>query len=91
MNLFIASTKDIAGMNIAKQLIEKYRFEKLNETFYKNPIFLKSFQKIKIKLLFVDTEIVDTQFLENLFHPRLFVFLSRHSSIKGIPTLSVLV
>ena len=89
MNLFIASTKDIAGMNIAKQLIEKYGFEKLNENFYKNPIFLKSFQKIKIKLLFVDTEIVDTQFLENLFHPRLFVFLSRHSSIKGIPTLSV--
>jgi D-aminoacyl-tRNA deacylase len=89
LNLFIASTKDMAGMNIAKQLIEKYRFEQLSETFSKNPVFLKSFQKIKIKLLFVNTEIIDTQFLDNIFHPRLFVFLSRHSSVKGIPTLSV--
>ena len=89
MNLFIASTKDPAGMNIASQLIEKYCFEKLPETFYKNPIYLKSFQKIKIKLLFINAEIVDTQFLDALFHPRLFVFLSRHSSAKGIPTLSI--
>ncbi len=76
-------------MNIAKQLIEKYRFEKLTESFCKNPVYLKSFQKMKIKLLFVNTEIVDTQFLDALFHPRLFVFLSRHSSVKGIPTLSI--
>jgi len=89
LNLFIASTKDPAGMNIASQLIEKYCFEKLPETFYKNPIYLKSFQKIKIKLLLINAEIVDTQFLDALFHPRLFVFLSRHSSAKGIPTLSI--
>jgi len=89
LNLFIASTKDTAGMNIAKQLIEKYRFEKLSETFQNNPVYTKTFQNTKTKLLFVNTEIVDTQFLDSLFIPELIVFLSRHSSAKGIPTLSV--
>jgi D-aminoacyl-tRNA deacylase len=32
---------------------------------------------------------VDTQFLGDQFNPDLFVFLSRHSSASGIPTLSV--
>jgi len=89
LNLFIASTKDTAGMNIAKQLIENYNFEKLSETFHNNPVYSKTFQNKETKLLFVNTEIVDTQFLGSLFNPQLFVFLSRHSSAKGIPTLSV--
>lgn len=89
MILFIASTKDIAGMNITQQLIEKYNFKKLSETFHKNPVYTKKFQNKKIKLLFVNTRIVDTQFLGAIFNPRLLVFLSRHSSASGIPTLSV--
>jgi D-aminoacyl-tRNA deacylase len=89
LNLFIASTKDTAGMNIAKQLIDHYNFEKLSETFHKNPVYTKTFQNKETKLLFVNTEIVDTQFLGELFNPHLLVFLSRHSSAKGIPTLSV--
>jgi len=89
LNLFIASTKDTAGMNIAKQLIEQYNFEKLSESFHKNPVYSKTFQNKETKLLFVNTEIVDTQFLGDLFNPNLLVFLSRHSSASGIPTLSV--
>ncbi|MFC1486109.1 D-aminoacyl-tRNA deacylase [Thermoproteota archaeon] len=89
MILFIASTKDIASMNIAKQLITYYRFEKLQETFHQNPVYTKSLHNKQTKLLFVDTEIVDTQFLGDILKPYLFVFLSRHSSVKGIPTLSV--
>jgi D-aminoacyl-tRNA deacylase len=87
--LFIASTKDAAGMNIAKQLIDHYNLEKLSETFHNNPVYSKKFQNKETKLLFVNTEIVDTQFLGSLFTPQLTVFLSRHSSAKGIPTLSV--
>ena len=89
MILFIASTQDTAGMNIAKQLIDNYDFEKLSETFHKNPIHSKTLHNKQTKLLFVNTEIVDTQFLGDLFTPELMVFLSRHSSAKGIPTLSV--
>ena len=76
-------------MNIAKKLVDHYNFEKLSETFHKNPVYSKKFQNKETKLLFVNTEIVDTQFLGDLFTPQLFVFLSRHSSAMGIPTLSV--
>ncbi len=87
--LFIASTKDTAGMNIAKSLIDHYSFEKCSETFHKNPVYTKTLHNKEIQLLFVNTGIVDTQFLGSLFSPSMFVFLSRHSSAKGIPTLSV--
>jgi D-aminoacyl-tRNA deacylase len=86
--LFIASTRDIAGMNIARQLITNYRLEKISETFHNNPIYTKKLRNKRTQLLFINTEIVDTQFLEAL-NPQLFIFLSRHSSAKGIPTLSV--
>ena len=76
-------------MNIAKKLMDHYNFEKLSEAFHKNPVYSKTFQNKEIKLLFVNTEIVDTQFLGDLFTPQLFIFLSRHSSAMGIPTLSV--
>ncbi|PVX25580.1 MAG: hypothetical protein CW691_04055 [Candidatus Bathyarchaeum sp.] len=87
--LFIASTKDTAGMNIAKQLIDHYSFEKLSETFHNNHVYSKTLHSKETKLLFVNTEIVETQFLGDLFKPQLFIFLSRHSSAKAIPTLSV--
>jgi D-aminoacyl-tRNA deacylase len=87
--LLVASTKDVAGMNIANKLVENCNFEKLSETFHKHPVYSKFFQNKEVKLLFVNTETVDTQFLGDLFNPQLLVFLSRHSSAKGIPTLSV--
>ena len=89
MILFIASTKDIAGMKIGKQLIDNYSFEKMSETFQKNPIYTKKLHDKETKLLLVNTEIVETQFLDSLVKPQLFIFLSRHSGAKGIPTLSV--
>jgi D-aminoacyl-tRNA deacylase len=87
--LFVASTEDTAGMNIAKQLVDHHNFEKLSETFHNNPVYTKMLHNKETKLLFVNTEIVDTQFLGDLFNPNLLIFLSRHSSASGIPTLSV--
>jgi D-aminoacyl-tRNA deacylase len=87
--LFVASTKDAAGMNIAEKLITHYNFEKLSESFQKNPVYSRTFRNKKISLIFVNTEIVNTQFLGGLFTPQLLVFLSKHSSAIGIPTLSV--
>lgn len=89
MILFITSTKDPAGMNIAKQLVDNYNFEKLSERFHHNPVYVRTLHNKETKLLFVNTEIVDTQFLDGLFTPELIIFLSRHSGTKGIPTLSV--
>ena len=76
-------------MNIATSLIDHYSLEKTSETFHNNPIYTKKLHNKQTKLLFVNTGIVDTQFLDSLFNPSMFVFLSRHSSAKAIPTLSV--
>jgi len=87
--LFIASTQDTAGMNIANQLIANHSFKKQTETFQDNPIYTKILHNKQTKLVFVNTEIVNTQFLKDHFTPSLYVFLSRHNSKQGIPTLSV--
>jgi D-aminoacyl-tRNA deacylase len=87
--IFIASKQDTAGMNIANQLIKNYQFKKTSETFQDNPVYIKTLYNKESKLLFVEAEIVQTQFLETLVNPQLMVFLSRHSSAKGVPTLSV--
>ncbi len=89
MNLFVASTKDMAGMNIANQLVEYYNFERFSETYRNNPTYAKKLHNKEVKLILVNSEIVDTQFLENRFSPELIIFLSRHSSAKAIATLSV--
>jgi len=87
--LLVASTKDTAGMNITQKLLDNYSFEELPEKFQGNPVYEKTFGDKQAKLVIVDTEIVDTQFLGDHFTPQLTIFLSRHSSVKGIPTLSV--
>ncbi len=89
MILVVASTRDIAGMNIAQKIIEHYEFEEISEIFHNKPVYSKTVQNHKVKLLFVNKEIVNTQFITDLFTPRLLIFVSRHSSVSGIPTLSV--
>jgi len=89
MFLFVASTKDVAGMNIAEQIIEHYGFEKTSESFQQNPMFLKRMQEKEIKLVFINEETIWAQYITDYFSPQLLVFVSRHSGIAGIPTLSV--
>ena len=87
--MVVASTKDVAGMNIAKLLIDNYKFEKTADKFHENPVYLKDVQGQEVKLVFVREEIIQTQFITDYFKPQLIVFVSRHSSESGIPTLSV--
>ena len=89
MILIVASTKDVAGMNIAQRIIDHYGFERLSETFHKNSVYSKTVQNQEVKLLFVNEEIIYTQFITDFFTPQLLVFVSKHSSVSGIPTLSV--
>ncbi len=89
MILIVASTKDIAGMNIAQQILDNYDFEKLSEMFHQNPMYSKKAQDSLAKLVFVNEEIVNTQFITELFNPQLLVFISKHRSVSGLPTLSV--
>ena len=89
MILIVASTKDLAGVNIAQQIIQHYKFEETSESFQQNPIYLKKIQGEEVRLVFINEEIINTQFIADFFTPRLLVFVSRHSSVSGIPTLSV--
>ncbi len=89
MILIVSSTQDIAGMNIAQKVIDNYGFEKQSESFGQNPIYLKRVQNREVKLVFVNDEPVYTQYVTDHFSPQLIVFVSRHSSVSGIPTLSV--
>ena len=89
MILIVASTRDLAGVNIAQQIMQHYVFEKSSESFQQNPIYLKRIRNREVKLLFINEEIIDTQFITDFFKPELLVFVSRHSSVSRIPTLSV--
>jgi len=88
MILIVASTKDAAGMNIAQQILEHYGFERLQWMFHDNPIYSTKVRNCEIKLLFIDEEPVNAQFITDFFTPQLLIFVSRHSSLSGIPTLS---
>jgi D-aminoacyl-tRNA deacylase len=89
MILTVASTKDVASMNIAQKLIELYKFEKIQTSYHENPIYEKRIEDKAIKLVFINQETIWAQNLTDHFTASLIVFISRHSGVAGIPTLSV--
>jgi len=89
MILIVASTKDAASVNISQRLISLYDFEKTQESFQQTPIYLKTVDGKEVKLVFVNEETIWAQYITDYFSPQLIVFVSRHSGIAGIPTLSV--
>jgi len=89
MILTVASTNDVASMNIAKLLIDYYKFEKTLDLFDQTPLYIKNVQGREVKLIFIKEDLINAQFITEHFSPQLIVFISRHSSESGIPTLSV--
>jgi D-aminoacyl-tRNA deacylase len=89
MILIVASTKDVASVNIAQKLISQYGFEKTETSFQQNPTYTKRIQDKEVKLVFINEETIWAQHITNHFSPQLVVFVSRHSGVAGIPTLSV--
>lgn len=89
MILIVASKVDVASMNIAKQILEHYDFEKTSETFHQNPIYQWKAEDKDVKLVFLNQDLIHTQFITEHFKPQLLIFISRHSSTSGTPTLSV--
>lgn len=89
MILLLASVKDVAGMNIAKQVIQLHGFEKTSRTFNDKPVYARRIGNQQALLAFTNKEITETQDITEFFQPELIVFLSRHASRAGTPTLSV--
>jgi len=89
MILLLASAEDIAGMNIAEQIIKLNSFEKTEQTFNGNPVYAQWVNNQQVFLAFTTKAITETQKITEFFQPELIVFLSRHASQAGTPTLSV--
>ena len=90
MILFVASKADIAGLNIAENLLHLLSFRKINEKFCGNPVYVADlYGSEEARLVFVNDEPVDTQNISYPNETRMIIFISRHSSRSGIPTLSV--
>ena len=90
MILLVASKKDEASLNIAKQLIANHDFHKVSKSFLSNPVYSKEMPNGEIsELIFIDQEPVNSQNLPFPESLRLLIFLSRHKSESGRPTLSV--
>ncbi|UCE43403.1 MAG: hypothetical protein JSV57_03285 [Candidatus Bathyarchaeota archaeon] len=85
----MSSKKDIASINIAKQILSQYEFEKLSESFDNNPMYLKRLQNSEVRMIFINKDLINSQFITEFFKPQLLIFISRHSSASGVPTLSV--
>ena len=90
MILIVASKKDIASLNIKKQILNNYPFKESAESFQENPAYEAQIQGKHVRLVTLNEESVRAQELPSSFQNlRLIVFISRHSSLSGKPTLSV--
>jgi len=90
MILLVASNKDIASLNIKEQILKHYPFNKTTQEFEENPTFSVVINGKNVTLITLNHESVKAQNLpENFPNANLIVFISRHSSQSGKPTLSV--
>ena len=90
MILVAYSCKDQAGINIAKQVLNRNSFSKTEKRFKENPVYSAEIAGKQVNLVTLKDETVFAQTLPTYFtNPELVVFLSRHSSQSGKPTLSV--
>lgn len=90
MILLVYSDKDAAGTNIAKYVLKHEAFTASNQTFQGNPVYNAVINQQPVNLVTLTGEAVNAQNLPDHFpSARLIIFISRHSSQSGKPTLSV--
>lgn len=90
MILLVSSKNDAASVNIANQILSQNDFNRV-EDFQGNPAYEACFSgSEKVKLITLRGESVNAQDLTSFFsNLKLAVFVSRHKSESGTPTLSV--
>jgi len=90
MILAAYSSKDLAGTNIGKQVLNSFPFSKTASSFQDSPVFSAHIGRHQVILVTLKDETVYAQDLpEHFTDVELLIFLSRHSSQSGKPTLSV--
>ncbi|MCL1965922.1 MAG: hypothetical protein FWF66_06730 [Candidatus Bathyarchaeota archaeon] len=90
MILLVSSNRDVASLNIANQILQNYPFQKVSEDFQNNPVYTACLNQNLVTLIRLNEESVDAQSIpENFSDIELVIFISRHSSQSGVPTLTV--
>lgn len=87
--LIVASTRDVASMNIQGQLLAHYDFVESSEKFQDNAVHRKTVGGNEVKLVAINEEAIYYQAITKHFNPELIIYISCHSSKSGTPTLSV--
>ena len=77
--LLVASKLDPAGYNMAHYMIDKHGFKQQENDTYTNEIAV---------LFIANEETLTMEWLDNRFSVSYYLFLSRHKSERGIPTLA---
>ncbi len=86
----ISSKKDIAGLNITKQLLQHYPFKETINSTKENPEYSLHLSRKNVLLKIINQETIETQnLLQDFKNPTLIVFISRHCSSSCKPTFSV--
>jgi D-aminoacyl-tRNA deacylase len=90
MILIVASNKDAASLNIRQQVLKNYSFKEKTAKFESNPVYEAQIEDHNVELVTLNNESVYAQHLPETFtNLKLVIFISRHSSLSGTPTLSV--
>jgi len=90
MILIVASRDDLAGLNIADKLIKIFGFRREDRKILGKQLYMKETgEHEEIGLLIANGEIVNMQDIPPLANLKMIIFVSRHSSKSGTPTLSV--
>ena len=90
MILIAASSKDVAGTNIANQVLKHYPFHETGKPFQENPTYSARISGKQISMVTLKEETVYAQDLPEHFSDLdLVVFISKHRSASGTPTLLV--
>lgn len=89
MILIVASTKDVASMNIREQILAQYGFEESTRHFHGNPVYHKMMGINDVELVTIYEESIYYQAITDHFNPQLIIYLSCHRSKSRTPTLSV--
>ena len=92
MTFIISSTEDLASISIKKELLNHSTWEEV-DTFSQNPVYhhttMKSVYLITINDYLIHHESIDTEIKNTLrINPKQIIFISRHRSKTGEPTLT---
>jgi D-aminoacyl-tRNA deacylase len=80
--VIVSSSEDIASINIAKMLIEKFDFKEGDERFDGSSVFMKD----DLKLIRVKKDLIFADYLD--FQTDAYIFISRHKSESELPCLT---